>query len=214
MTALATAPYAVWMAFMLALPAGAGMYAARTAAVAAVFLVLLFRARGRLPRPGVPSRATLSAGVFAGLAVFALWVLPEKSEFYRRFFIIGGAAPVTPSPFDPAVCGWPLALARLFGSSFVIAPAEELFFRHFLYRRLQSPDWQGVPCKRFDLSSFLWTSALFALEHDRVAAGFAAGAVYLFVYMRRGLAAAVLAHCVTNFVLALYVLRFGLWGFW
>jgi CAAX prenyl protease-like protein len=57
-------------------------------------------------------------------------------------------------------------------------------------------------------------TGLFALEHDRWFAGALAGAVYGLVYIRRGLAAAILAHVVTNFLLGLYVIDRGAWGLW
>jgi CAAX prenyl protease-like protein len=100
------------------------------------------------------------------------------------------------------------------GSAFVIAPAEELFFRAFLYRRLQSDDWCKVDRKHFDLSAFLWTTGLFAVEHNRIAAAVMAGVFYLFAYRRYGMFAAALAHVVTNLLLALFVLYSGVWSFW
>ena len=103
---------------------------------------------------------------------------------------------------------------RLFGSAFVIAPAEELFFRSFLYRRLQSPEWRDDSLRRFDMSAFLWMAGLFALEHNRIVAAVVAGAAYGIVYIRRGIGAAIIAHVVTNLVLALYVIKTGAWAFW
>ena len=170
--------------------------------------------KGRCPGVQAAALSDIAAGVLVGFAVFVLWVAPEDIEAYRRFCVIGGAAAAGPSPYDPASCGWPLTLARLAGSAFVIAPAEELFFRFFLYRRLQSGDWTRVDRRVFDLSAFLWSVGLFALEHDRIVAGAAAGAIYLLLYMRRGLAAAIAAHVVTNFALGMYVIKTGLWNFW
>jgi CAAX prenyl protease-like protein len=103
---------------------------------------------------------------------------------------------------------------RLAGSAFVIALAEELFFRSFLYRWLQNRAWTTVSPRAFDPNAFLWMVALFALEHDRWLAGAMAGALYGLVYLRKGLAAAVLAHMVTNLGLGLYVIWRGEWGFW
>jgi CAAX prenyl protease-like protein len=103
---------------------------------------------------------------------------------------------------------------RLIGSAFVIAPAEELFFRAYLYRRLQSEEWRSVDRRRFDWSAFLWTTGLFAVEHNRIVAAVMAGVFYLFVYRRYGLFAAALAHVVTNLLLALFVLYSGAWSFW
>ncbi|MBQ6137666.1 MAG: CAAX prenyl protease-related protein [Kiritimatiellae bacterium] len=209
----AAAPYLAWMALMFALPATAGSYAVR-GGVAALALAAAFLA-GSFGRAEPRFALRMLVGIAAGLLVLALWVCPEQFEWYRRFCVIGGGAESAgPSPYDPSVCGWPLTLARLAGSAFVIAPAEELFFRSFLYRRLQSRDWTDVDPSRFDVSAFLWTVGLFALEHDRIVAGAAAGAIYGLVAMRCGLGAAVTAHVVTNLALGLYVVKTGAWAFW
>lgn len=208
-TIATAAPYIVWMALMLCLPATAVNYATRSACTAAALGFYLFTVKLHAP----DWRRALGWGTLAGIAVLALWVLPENFEWYRKYLIIGGGSE-GPSPYDPAVCGWPLTLTRLVGSSFIIAAAEELFFRDFLYRRLQNRDWTSVNRRNFDLEAFLWMTALFALEHDRFLAGAAAGAIYGLVYIRKGLGAAVIAHMVTNLTLGAYVIARGEWGFW
>lgn len=209
-TLLTIAPYAAWMALMLSLPATAGAYAVRTAVSAWFLVMLIFLERVR----PVPTLAQFANGLVAGILVYWLWTAPESFEWYRRWCVLGSSAATDPSPYDPAVCGWPLTLVRLFGSAVVIAAAEELFFRSFLYRRLQKSDWTSVDPRRLDLSAFLWTVGLFALEHDRIVVGALAGAVYGFVYIRRGLGAAVVAHAATNLALGLEVIRSGAWGYW
>jgi hypothetical protein len=201
------------MALMAVLPATAYCYAVRSAAVYA--LLAIWFAASRINPLKIPFRRMLGPGIAVGLAVFALWVLPEGLEAYRRFFIIGDAAATGPSPYDPSVCGWPLTVVRLVGSAFVIAPAEELFFRNFLYRWLQKGgDWTSSSLRRFDLGAFLWTVALFALEHDRYLAGAMAGAAYGLLAIRRGLGAAIVAHVTTNLVLGVYVTACHAWALW
>ena len=160
-------------------------------------------------------------GLLVGVAVGVLWIVPEQWAWYRETSLMKlvGLAPATAaeaaSPYDPAVCGWPLTLVRLAGSAFVIAPIEEIFFRSFLYRRLQSRDWTNVPLNRFDLSAFLWMVGLFALEHDtRLLAGAMAGAFYGWLAIRRGLGAAIVAHVTTNLGLGIFVIVTQQWGFW
>ena len=210
-TVAATAPYLCWMALMLALPTGAAAYAVRAACCAALLAAYAVAVRPRL-RCGASS---LALGAAVGLAVFAAWAWPERFGWYVKFFVVGSPGPATaPSAYDPAVCGWPLSLARLAGSAFVIAPAEELFFRSFLYRRLQSRDWTSVDMRRLDFGAFAWTVGLFALEHDRILAGAVAGAAYGLLAVRRGIGAATVAHVVTNFALGAYVIWRGAWEFW
>ena len=146
-----------------------------------------------------------------------LWVAPEYSTWYRTWLElpIGELPPASgPSPYEPSVCGWPLTIVKLIGSAFVIAPVEEVFFRSFLYRRLQARDFRAVPLSRFDLSSFLWMVFLFTLEHDRPVVAALAGAAYGLLAIRFGLGSAIVAHVVTNLALGLHVICRGEWWFW
>ena len=213
------APFATWIGLQTFLPATAGAYAVRTAATLAV-LVALWRPRLEtgLFRSGVGRLAATGWGVLGGLLVLALWTLPEFSTLYRTWCVwpLGSlpAASSTPSPYDPATCGWPLTLAKLVGSAFVIAPVEELFFRSFLYRWLQKRDFLSVPMARFDLSAFLWTVFLFTLEHDRPLAAALCAVIYGFLSIRYGLLQAIVAHVTTNLLLAIYVIAADRWAFW
>jgi CAAX prenyl protease-like protein len=213
----AIAPFAAWILMQTLLPATAWAYAARSAATA-IIATLAFRRLARtddaVASPGVRG---VAAGLATGLAVCALWILPDDLAWYRTWMCWPiGSNPVAtgPSPYDPATCGWPLTITKLVGSAFVIAPVEELFFRSFLYRWLQNRDFTTVPLSRFDMSAFMWTIFLFMLEHDRPAAAAMAGAAYGFVAIRWGLGAAIVAHVVTNLALGLHVIYHGTWGFW
>ena len=230
------APFATWIALQTALPAAAWAYAVRSAATALVGIFCLWRGGSRScatvtesgKRVASPDsehlgEAALSplhllAGLLVGILVTVLWIVPEISTFYRTWFCwpIGSlpAASHHPSPYDPAVCGWALTVAKLVGSAFVIAPVEEVFFRSFLYRWLQKRDFRAVPLSRFNLSAFLWMVFLFTLEHDRPLAAALAGALYGFAAIRWGLASAIAAHVTTNLLLALHVIFSNSWAFW
>ena len=159
----------------------------------------------------------LCIGLIGGLVVNVLWIAPEYSTWYRTWMElpIGELPPASgPSPYEPSVCGWPLTIVKLIGSAFVIAPVEEVFFRSFLYRRLQARDFRAVPLSRFDLSSFLWMVFLFTLEHDRPVVAALAGAAYGLLAIRFGLGSAIVAHVVTNLALGLHVIYRGEWWFW
>lgn len=208
------APFLVWIGLQMLLPATAGTYAVRTAATAVVGAALLLWTQWR---PHKPSLRIIGTGLVGGLAVAILWIAPECSAWYRTWFVypIGALPPpATSSPYDPAVCGWTLTIVKLIGSAFVIAPVEEVFFRSFLYRWLQNRDFASASLAQFDLSAFLWMILLFTLEHDRPFAAALAGAIYGLLAIRVGLGAAILAHIVTNLLLALHVIVRGAWGFW
>ena len=224
LAACVIAPYIAWMALMAALPSTAVCYAVRTGVTLAVGIAAVAvwrRTVSGLADSSAPSFrlsfADLAVGLAAGVLVWALWVFPERFEIYRRLFIIGGgdaSVDAAQSPYDPAVCGWPLTAVRFAGSAFVIAAAEEIFFRSFLYRWIAGRNRLSPDAAKFDMSAFLWTTALFALEHDRWLAGAAAGAAYACIAIRRGISAAVVAHMTTNFILGLQVVATGAWGFW
>ena len=211
------APFAVWIALQTLLPATAWAYAVRSFATFAAFVPLMVLRRGEI---SVPPRTIMQTaiGLAAGTAVCVMWIAPDYSEFYRTWFCwpIGSLPPQSgdPSPYDPAVCGWWLTIAKLVGSAFIIAPAEELFFRSFLYRWLQKRDFLSVPLSRFNLSAFLWMVFLFTLEHDRPLAAAMACALYGFAAIRWGLARAIAAHVTTNLLLALHVIFSKSWAFW
>ena len=217
---LYAAPFATWIGLQTVLPVTAWAYAVRTAATAFVGVVCLMTCgRGRACRGPTGGAALVAAtGLLVGLLVAVLWIVPELFPFYRTWFCwpIGSlpAATTAPSPYDPAVCGWTLTVAKLVGSAFVIAPVEEVFFRSFLYRWLQKRDFLSVPLARFDLSAFLWMVFLFTLEHDRPLAAALAGALYGLAAIRFGLASAIVAHVVTNLLLALHVIFSNSWSFW
>ena len=218
------APFATWIALQTALPANAWAYAVRAAATAAVGVFCLRQGGPRPVAAATLGEAALSPfrlffiGILIGVLVTILWIAPEFSTFYRTWFCwpIGSlpASSSAPSPYEPAVCGWALTVAKLVGSAFVIAPVEEVFFRSFLYRWLQKRDFLSVPLSRFNLSAFLWMVFLFTLEHDRPLAAAVAGALYGFAAIRWGLASAIAAHVTTNLLLAVYVIHQNAWAFW
>ena len=214
---LYAAPFVTWIALQMALPATAAGYAIRTGATVAVGLACLKILKDVNDLKALKLFRWTVAGLIGGLLVCALWIAPEYSTWYRTWLELPiGVPPPAPgsSPYEPSVCGWPLTIAKLIGSAFVIAPVEEVFFRSFLYRRLQAEDFRAVPLSRFDLSSFLWMVFLFTLEHDRPVVAALAGAAYGFLAIRFGLGAAIVAHVVTNLALGLHVIYWGEWWFW
>jgi CAAX prenyl protease-like protein len=207
-------PFAVWMGLMFMLPATAESYAIRSAATLATGIACwIAHRRDRTAAPqevGICAGnvcASAISGILVGLAIFALWIWAPAWPY---------SEPVAPDslPYAPQTCGWPLTIAKLIGSAFIIAPAEELFFRSFLYRRLIARDFASLPLSKFDLSAFLWVVFLFTLEHDRPIAAAITGAAYGLLAIRFGISYAIIAHVTTNFVLALHVIFNNAWQFW
>lgn len=85
-------------------------------------------------------------------------------------------------------------------------------FRGFLNRRLIAAEFDKVPLNRFTWLSFILSSLAFGFLHSSWFAGSLAGMLYALVVYRRGrLGDAVLAHAVTNAMLAVVALVSGQW---
>jgi CAAX prenyl protease-like protein len=105
---------------------------------------------------------------------------------------------------------------RVIGSILAAPLAEELAFRGYLIRRLQSIDFETVPTNRFTWFSLLISSALFgALHPGRWVAGALAGVLFALALYRRGnVVDAIVAHATANALIAVYVLSTGSWNLW
>ena len=189
------------------------LYPARVLAVGAV----LFVCSRRL----VSFRAGNWAGsILVGVAVFVLWVLPDvlwsayRSHGLFDNSLVGSAQ----SSLSPDLRNDPIFIAfRVLGSVALVPILEELFWRGWLMRWLVRPeDFQSVRLGTYTHYSFWVTAVLFAAEHGSYwDVGLLAGIIYNWWMVRTGrLADCIVAHAVTNGVLAAYVLRSGHWQYW
>lgn len=177
--------------------------------IAAVLLLLLYfrRRYGELSgwRPGWKN-AVIS--VLAGVLVLVLWI-----NLNAPWMQIGGSA-----GFDPRTNGaidWPLACMRVAGAALVVPVMEELFWRSFLLRWLESPQFMGVAPQQVRGGALLVSSVLFGVEHSLWLAGIVAGLVYACLYRRsQSLWAAIVAHGVTNGLLGVWIIVTGQWTYW
>ena len=150
------------------------------------------------------------AGPFAGLLVFAIWILPDV--------LSGSHAEPVPAALTTAL-PWQRFIwitVRALAAATTVPLAEELAFRGFLLRRLVSADFEAVPFNRLPWFPILVSSVLFGLLHgQRWLAGSVAGLLYAFVVRRRGhFGEAVTAHATTNVLIAGSVLLRGQWQLW
>ena len=146
-----------------------------------------------------------------GCGVFVFWMALEPLGPTPR-----AASPIR-SGLESLGAGWAGAwvVFRVVGSVIMVPLAEELAFRGYLTRRLISLDFRSVPPGRLTWLSFFVSSLLFGLLHGRWFAGTLAGMAYALAYRRRGeLTDAVLAHAMTNGLIAVAVLATGAWSLW
>ena len=150
--------------------------------------------------------------VWVGLDDFLIW-LGWKSSYPKLNF--GGGAPWNPLAHFGQGTAWFFIVVRVAGSTLVVPPLEEAFFRSFVYRYISKADFLSVPLGAFAGRPFLFTSLLFAAEHREWLAGLICGLVFQWLVCRKKrLGDAITAHAITNLLLGLWVVWRGEWRFW
>jgi len=158
------------------------------------------------------------ASIAIGLAVFLIWTAPDRLFGYRHFWLFENAITGSVSTSIPAEMQarfWFLAL-RTLGSVALVPIIEELFWRGWLMRWLIDPHFEKVPLGTYAAAAFWITAVLFASEHGPYwEVGLIAGVVFNWWMIRtKSLADCILAHAVTNALLAAYVMAAGQWQYW
>jgi CAAX prenyl protease-like protein len=126
----------------------------------------------------------------------------------------GGWNPLQVFGSDSSI-GWCFVLTRLAGSTLVVPPFEEVFYRSFAYRFVVRSDFESVPLRQFDARAFLAVCVVFGLAHQEWLAGILCGAAYQGLVLRHGrLGDAMVAHAITNCLLGLWVIGLDQWHFW
>jgi CAAX prenyl protease-like protein len=163
-----------------------------------------------------PRRPWSSIGL--GVAVFALWIAPDALFGYRHFWLFENsvlgttASTITPGDQSDVL----FLVSRTLGSMLLVPILEELFWRGWLMRWLIQPDFTRIKLGAYTPLAFWATAILFACEHGPYwEVGLVAGVIYNWWMVRtRSLADCMLAHAVTNGVLAAYVITTGAWRYW
>jgi len=113
----------------------------------------------------------------------------------------------------PAAAYGFLAL-RLFGMVAVVAWVEEFFWRAFLLRFLQGTHWWTIEFGTFQLGPLAATTMVFALAHPltEFPAAVAWFAIVSWLMLHtKNIYDCIIAHAVTNLLLAIYVISTGAW---
>jgi CAAX prenyl protease-like protein len=168
----------------------------------------------------IPRRPSAPIGsVLLGAALLAVWIAPDLLwHAYRESWpfhntLMGAARSSLPvhlrsNAFFIAV--------RVLESAILVPVLEELFWRGWLMRWAIRSDFESVPLGQYKAVSFWSVALLFASEHGPYwEVGLIAGVAYNWWLVRTGnLADCILAHAVTNALLAGYVLAFDQWQYW
>lgn len=213
------APFALFIALLAlrgALPADgrAGVdprwiYAGQALLVGGL-LVLLWRHYGGLVRQNLPSPREWLLAVGVGIAVFGLWITLTAP------WMLAGKPVASFVPVNEAgALDWPLIAFRLLGAAIVVPLMEELFWRGFLMRWIDSPVFEVVDPQRVSLKAVVLSTFVFTLAHTQWLAAALAGLAYAGIYRHTGkLWTAVAAHAVTNALLGVWVIHTRQWSFW
>ena len=214
-TARYTAPFLAYIALMAAgrifnWPPAIS-YVVRCTVPAALLLAL--------SRPLLASRpARPFASMLLGAVVFLIWIAPDRLLGYRHFWLfensLTGSAATSVAPNLRASLAF--RAMHVLGSTLLVPMLEELFWRGWLMRWLIDQRFRKVPLGAYTPMSFWVVALLFASEHGPYwEVGLAAGILYNWWIVRtRNLTDCILAHAVTNGLLASYVLSSNQWAYW
>jgi exosortase E/protease (VPEID-CTERM system) len=146
-----------------------------------------------------------------GALVFALWIGLDR---YVGPHVQSGVPPVLVA--SPAAARITWLVLRTLAAVITVPIAEELAFRGFLLRRLISADFESVSLQCWSFFAVVGSSVAFGLLHgDRWIAGTLAGFLYAGAQKWRGrIGDAVVAHGITNALIAVWVLWAGDWSLW
>ncbi len=153
----------------------------------------------------------------AGAAVFLAWIAP--SWWMHRH---------TASPLGPALAAlspsarWAWISIRVVAAIVTVPIAEELAFRGYLARRFISREFDQVSFSRLTVLPVVFSSVAFGMMHmqnlgdwGHLILGTLAGLAYAAVLRWRGrIGDAVVAHAISNLLLAAWVLGAGDWAQW
>ena len=181
-----------------------------TVLVVGGLLATYWREYGELVMQNRPSLAELALATGVGLVVFGLWIHLDAPWMTlgspsARFLPLDGAGSLI----------WPLVVVRWIGAALIVPVMEELFWRSFLMRWVESPQFESVVPQRVGPKAIVLSTFVFMLAHTLWLAAVIAGLAYALLYVRTGkLWVPVVAHAVTNGVLGVWVVMTGNWSFW
>ena len=176
---------------------------------AGLLMLMLWRYYGELVGSLARPAREWGLALATGVAVFVLWIACAALGW--GFTVSSGFVALTA---DGGI-DWPWAIVRVAGAALVVPLMEELFWRSFVARWIDTQDFLRLDPALLSSRALLVSSVIFGLEHDLWPAGIAAGLAYGLLYRSTGhLAAPILAHAVTNALLGAWVLHTRAWQLW
>jgi exosortase E/protease (VPEID-CTERM system) len=146
-------------------------------------------------------------GPMLGIGVFLVWIVG------MHFLVPDSGMPDALAAASPSL-RWGWIICRVAGSVLTVPLAEELAYRGFLMRRLQSRDFDSLGYERVGWFAIAASAVLFGAAHGALwLPGCVAGFAYGWIVRHQGhLGEAVTAHMMTNFLVAAVALGSGNWA--
>jgi exosortase E/protease (VPEID-CTERM system) len=146
-------------------------------------------------------------GPLLGVGVFLVW-------FAAVHFLVPEKGMPEVLAAAPPSLRWGWIVCRVAGSVLTVPLAEELAYRGFLMRRLQSRDFEALAYQRVGWFAIAVSSLLFGVAHGALwLPGSIAGFAYGWIAKRQGrLGEAVSAHLMTNLLVTVVALASGNWA--
>ena len=158
-----------------------------------------------------PTMADFCFALAAGLLVLFFWVAP-----FPAWATLGSDhASFNPVAGETKQATFFWLFTRILGAALIVPVMEELFWRSFVMRWVDSKNFLSIRPESVSLYAYIASSALFALEHNLWLAGLFAGLVYGALYIKyKNLWVPIFAHAVTNGLLGIWVVQTGNWQYW
>lgn len=151
--------------------------------------------------------------VVVGIGIFAVWV--GLDPFYPHLTKNGTAWNPNGQFGHDSALAWFFIVTRIAGSTFVVPPLEEVFYRSFIYRYIANQNFLSVPLNKFLPFPFFATAIVFGFSHNEWLAGILCGAAFQWLVIRKNrLGDAMTAHAITNFLLGAWIVCTHAWHFW
>jgi len=173
-------------------------------------LVFFRGAYGELSLAPVVERGDWVLAALLGVGVFLAWITLDSG------WAVFCAPMVSFVPVAPdGSLQWSLIVLRIFGAAAVVPLMEELFWRSFVQRWIDSRDFLALAPSAGSWLALWLASLVFGFEHGQWLAGLMGGLAYGFLYRCSGsLWPPIAAHALTNFLLGVWVVITNAWKFW
>jgi len=151
------------------------------------------------------------AAPLTGVGIFLVWAGPSFFAHQNAASSLGTAlAALSPTTRITWIA------FRVVAAVVTVPIAEELAFRGYLARRLMARDFDRVSFLHLSLLAIGLSSVAFGVMHGQHwLVGIVAGLAFSLILRHRGrMGDAVVAHAVSNLLLAAWVLARGDWGLW